>query len=258
MLACHITEAREFLALARRGGEPIEAIRAQIGRHSHYRREVLAHFDRMCSHRKPAVSEKQKIVIVRLLVRGWTHTKIRERFDVSVGVIRRLSKRSGAATLRPRHGRNGRKLTNDAKQRIRAAAQAGKQPMEIAREFSISCAWALQYCRAAGYVNRSYPLKWSDEKIAECELALRGGAEWRQVARDNGIPLQTLLARIAYRKKGDDHGKRRNISAVSRLHHSRLRRNGRTPERADDCRTSGRTILQRLHTTHASRVHQTV
>ena len=141
------------------------------------------------------------LIITKLLISGWTQARVCDRFPISLNLIRRLSKQSGAATLRPYGGKNGRRFTETLKKNIRAAAQAGKQPMQIARELNVSCATALYYCRDAGYVKRTYKLKWSEQQILECEQALRRGETWREVARNHGIGCNTLMVRIAFRKK---------------------------------------------------------
>jgi hypothetical protein len=196
-----LTEAKALLALARRTGESIDAIRTLIGTHSDYRKQVLACFDRLSARRRP-VAEEHKAVIVRLLTQGLTQQKVRDQLDVSLSLIRQLSRRSAAATFRPRQGRNGRRFTETLKRTIHEAAQAGKMPMEIARDLNVSCATTLKYCRAVGYQGRTYRLKWSNELIAECEQALRRGEQWRAVARISGVGIQTLLTRISFRKKG--------------------------------------------------------
>jgi transposase len=208
-------EAGYFMALSKRGAEPIEAIRRQIGTHTPYRRETLLKFDALrIQHRTGELSRELRGEILRLLSEGWTQPAVARQLGICWLRVARVAWAAEASSWR----RKGRRLSRAERAGITEAIRNGQRPKEILEKFPVSRTTVHRMRGALGDRKNwrsTRVLTHAQAREIRALMAQRGprlrddkgrwtiksGVTWRQIAAQYGVSYG-VVQNICERKHG--------------------------------------------------------
>jgi transposase-like protein len=220
-------EAKSFIRLLARGMN-VQSVREMIApgpgsdANARYRTAVLREFDLLAlrvsfrslrdgkikflrNTNETAPSSLLRDEVIKLLRQGLPHRVVHAKIPVPLKVIWELSKKIGAAYVKP-HGARGRRFTREFRKKLREAVASGRRSAAIEREFGVDRNTVTRMRHALGdFENRVHWKKLTRAQIREAERQLRDGATWRDVARKMGCHHNCLLESLRYRKRAGSH-----------------------------------------------------